>query len=149
MNREYHSSSHCKYLTQYHIIWCPKFRYPVLKNGVDIILKKILADICEKYGYRIKALEVMPDHIHIFVDCPQTVAPCDIARTLKSISAIEMFKAYPELKRFYARCGALWSEGYFISTVGQISALTVKQYIEEQKTCQNTKQKNPQNIEKT
>ena len=60
-----------------------------------------------------------------------------------------MFKAYPELKRFYARCGALWSEGYFISTVGQISALTVKQYIEEQKTCQNTKQKNKQNIEKT
>ena len=130
---QYHSASHCKYLTQYHIIWCPKFRYSVLKDGVDDTLKKILLDICNKYGYTIKALEVMPDHIHIFVDCPQTVAPCDIARTLKSISAIELFRFYPQLKRFYARCGKLWSDGYFISTAGHISETTVKKYIEEQK----------------
>jgi putative transposase len=76
----------------------------------------------------------MPDHIHIFVDCPQTVAPCDAARTLKSISAIELFRVYPSLKQFYARCGALWSSGYFISTVGRISESTVKKYIEDQKT---------------
>ena len=94
-------------------------------------LKQILQKICEDYGYRIKALEVMPDHIHIFVDVPQTVAPCDVVRTLKSKSAIELFKAYPTLKRFYARCGVLWSRGYFISTVGQISEATVMQYIEE------------------
>lgn len=134
MSKEpYHSASHCKYLTQYHIIWCPKFRYSVLENGVDDTLKKILSDVCDKYSYTIKALEVMPDHIHIFVDCPQTVAPCDIARTLKSISAIELLKAYPQLKRFYARCGKLWSDGYFISTVGHISETTVMKYIEEQK----------------
>lgn len=71
---QYHSASHCKYLTQYHIIWCPKFRFPVLQNGADDTLKNILANICNQYGYIIKALEVMPDHIHIFVDCPQTVA---------------------------------------------------------------------------
>ena len=97
-------------------------------------LKQILQKICEDYGYRIKALEVMPDHIHIFVDVPQTVAPCDVVRTLKSKSAIELFKAYPTLKRFYARFGVLWSRGYFISTVGQISEATVMQYIEEQKS---------------
>ena len=131
---QYHSASHCKYLTQYHIIWCPKFRFSVLKDGVDDSLKQILSDICNKYHYIIKALEVMPDHIHIFVDCPQTVAPCDIARTLKSISAIKLFEAYPELKKFYARCGVLWSSGYFISTVGHISEATVKKYIEEQKS---------------
>ena len=99
----YHSAKHCKYLVQYHIIWCPKFRYSVLQQGVDETLKQILYQICDRYGYCIKALEVMPDHIHIFLDCPQTVAPCDIARTLKSISAVELFKAYPELKRFYGR----------------------------------------------
>ena len=97
-------------------------------------LKQILQKICEDYGYRIKALEVMPDHIHIFVDVPQTVAPCDVVRTLKSKSAIELFKVYLTLKRFYARCGILWSRGYFISTVGQISEATVMQYIEEQKS---------------
>lgn len=76
-------------------------------------LKLILQKICDDYNYSIKALEVMTDHIHIFVDVPQTVAPCDVARTLKSISAIELFKVFPQLKRFYARCGVLWSKGYF------------------------------------
>ena len=64
---------------------------------------------------------------------PQTVAPCDVVRTLKSISAIELFKVYPQLKKFYARCGALWSGGYFVSTVGHISESTVVKYIEELK----------------
>ena len=136
-NEQYHSAPHCKYLTQYHIIWCPKFRFSVLKSGYDDTLKLILSNICRKYGYVIKALEVMPDHIHIFVDCPQTVAPCDIARTLKSISTIEMFKAYPQLKRFYARAGVLWSAGYFVSTVGHISEATVKKYLEEQKHAES------------
>ena len=75
----------------------------------------------------------MPDHIHIFIDVPQTVAPRDVARTFKSISAIELFKAYPQLKKFYAGYGALWSGGYFVSTVGHISEATVIKYIEEQK----------------
>ena len=49
----------------------------------------------------------MPDHIHLFIDCPQTVAPCEIVRTLKSLSAIALFKEFPHLKKFYARCGVL------------------------------------------
>lgn len=96
-------------------------------------LKLILQKICDDYNYSIKVLEVMTDHIHIFVDVPQTVAPCDVARTLKSISAIELFKVFPQLKRFYARCGVLWSKGYFVSKVGHISEATVIKYIEEQK----------------
>ena len=65
-NENYHRASHCKYLVQYHIIWCPKFRC----DGMDETLKKILSEVCDAYGYIIKALEVMPDHIHIFVDNP-------------------------------------------------------------------------------
>ena len=130
---KYHSASHCKYLIQYHIIWCPKFRFSVLKGDVENTLKQILQKICYDYNYHIKALEVMPDHIHIFVDVPQTVAPCDVVRTLKSISAIELFKVYPQLKKFYAGCGALWAGGYFVSTVERISESTVVKYIEELK----------------
>ena len=66
----------------------------------------------------------MPDHIHIFVDVPQTVA-CDVVRTFEDISAIELFKAFPQLIQFYAGCDILWSRGYFVSTV-------IK-YIKEQK----------------
>ena len=134
IEEQYHSASHCKYLIQYHIIWCPKFRFSILKDDVEDRLKQILQKICDDYNYHVKTLEVMPDHIHIFVDVPQTVAPCDVARTLKSISAIELFKVYPKLKQFYARCGVLWSRGYFVSTVRHISETTVIKYIEEQKS---------------
>jgi REP element-mobilizing transposase RayT len=72
---QYHSASHCKYLIQYHIIWCPKLRFSVLKGNVEDVLKQ-----------------------------------------------------------FYARCGVLWSRGYFVSTVGHISEATVIKYIEEQKS---------------
>ena len=90
--------------------------------------------MCHDYGYKIKALEVMPDHTHIFVDVPQTVDPCYVIRTLKSINAIELFKTYPKLKQFYAKCGVLWSRGYFVSTVGHISEAAVIKYIEDQKS---------------
>ena len=133
MNNRYNRASHCKYLVQYHIIWCPKFRFSVLGGDAELKLKEILQGICGRYNYDIKALEVTPDHIHIFLSCPPTVAPCDVVRTLKSVSAIEMFDAFPQLKRFYARCGVLWSSGYFISTVGHVSESTVVRYIEEQK----------------
>lgn len=140
----YHSGSHCRYLTRYHVIWCPKFRFGELgKDGRDEALKGILTDICGEYGYQIKAMEVMPDHIHMFVDAPQTVAPCDIARTLKSISAIRMMERFPDLKEFYKRCGVLWSRGYFISTIGHISGDTVQHYIEEQKHAPQTKEERP------
>ena len=76
----------------------------------------------------------MPDHIHIFISTKPTVAPSDVVRTLKSISAIELFKQYPELKKFYSRCGSLWSKGYFASSVGNVSEETVRRYIQEQKS---------------
>ena len=136
MNKNnYHHGSHAVYLTQYHIVWCPKFRYQVLTPERQDKLKIILADICKTYGYAIKAMEIMPDHIHLFVDIPQTVAPCDAVRTLKSISAIRLLKDDPALRKFYSRCGVLWSKGHFISTVGHVSEETVKRYIEEQKNA--------------
>ena len=128
----YNHNYHCKTLIQYHIIWCPKFRYSVLNATIKQDLTDIIQNICTKYHYEVKALEVMNDHIHLFISAPQTVAPCDIVRTLKSISAIELFKLYPNLKQFYKKCGKLWSDGYFISTIGEISSQTIKHYIENQ-----------------
>ena len=58
-----------------------------------------------------------PDHIHVFVDVPQTAVSCDVVETFKDISAIELFKAFPQLIQFYAGCGILWYRGYFVSTV--------------------------------
>ena len=130
---QYKTASHCQYLCQYHIIWCPKFRFEVIKDNIEIELKIILAEIAKKYDYEILEIETMSDHIHLFIGIKPTVAPTDVVRTLKSISAIELFKKFPKLKKFYSRCGSLWSKGYFVSTIGKVSEETIRKYIQEQK----------------
>ena len=91
IQEKYQSASHCKYPTQYHIIRCPKFRFLVLKGNVDNTLKQILQKICNDYKCHIKALEVMPDHIHIFIDVPQTVAPYAMWLELLKVSALSNY----------------------------------------------------------
>lgn len=110
MKLKYDTSAHCKYSLQYHIIWCPKFRFSVLNGPVADVLKDILISLCETYHYEIKALEVMPDHIHIFLSAPQTVAPCDIARTLKVVPLSRCLQRIRNLNPFTrdaASCGAV------------------------------------------
>lgn len=96
-------------------------------------LLNLLMDVANRYEYEIIQMEAMPDHIHIFVGAKPTVAPIDIVRVFKSITAIELFKKYPKLKSFYGRCDSLWSVGKFISTIGNVSAETIKKYIADQK----------------
>ena len=132
MNK-YNRLNHCKYLLQYHIIWCPKFRFNVLNGRIEPELKEILRNIGENYGYEIKEIEIMPDHIHLFISINPKVALTDVVRTFKSISARELFKRFPKLKAFYHRSGSLWSKGYFVSSVGNVSEETVRKYIQEQK----------------
>ena len=79
-----------------------------------------------------KALEIMPDHIHLFVDIPYTVSPAEAVRTLKSISARKLLEEFPDLRAFYSRRKVLWSRGTFVSSVGIVSEETVKQYINSQ-----------------
>lgn len=133
MTNPYKTLNHCKYLCQYHIIWCPKFRFSVIKDNIETVLKEILQDIAKRYDYEIFEMEAMPDHIHIFIGTKPTVAPTDVVRTMKSISAIELFKRFPKLKQFYGRCGSLWSKGYFVSTIGNVSEASIRKYIQEQK----------------
>ncbi|MBM7556339.1 IS200/IS605 family transposase [Halanaerobacter jeridensis] len=129
---EYNSTNHCKYSIKYHLVWCPKFRFEVLNGDIALSLKDIIINICNRYNYKILELEVMPDHIHIFVSARPTVAPTDIVRTIKSISAIKLFKEHPKLKIFYDRCGSLWSKGYFVDTVGNANIETIRNYIKNQ-----------------
>lgn len=105
----------------------------MLKGDIEVELKRILNEIAVRYDYEIIEMEVMPDHIHVFVGAKPTVSPTDMVRTFKSISAIELFKTFPSLKKFYSRCGSLWSKGKFISTIGKVSAATIQKYIQDQK----------------
>lgn len=130
---KFKSSSHSKHCIGYHIIFCPKYRHQVLIGAVEIELKRILTEVCMSNDWELHALEIMPDHVHIFVQVEPTIAPIQIAKELKSISAIALFMRFPELKRNKFWGSGLWSRGTFYSSVGYISEDVVKKYIEEQK----------------
>ena len=92
------SSPHAKHCLGYHIIFCPKYRNQVLEGAIEIELKRILGETCQTYGWTLHAIEIMPDHVHVFVQADHTTAPVEIAKTMKSISAVDIFGTFKDLK---------------------------------------------------
>lgn len=127
-------SSHATYKIGYHLVWCTKFRHPVLTQQIEIATKQLLADTCVAYGWSLPSVEVMPDHVHCFVEAPPTVSPTVIVKALKSISAVGIFTAFPQLKGRKFWGSGLWAAGYYVGTVGDMSEQVVRKYIDSQKT---------------
>ena len=127
---EYKSTRHAKYLCNYHFVWIPKYRRKVLTGEIAEYTKEVLRTIAEELGCEVLALEVMPDHIHLFVNCPPRYAPSYLANYFKGKSARLILKKFQELKK--STNGKLWTRSYFVSTAGNVSSETIKKYIEEQ-----------------
>jgi len=125
--------SHVKYHIWYHIVFCPKYRKPVLVDEIEIELRKLVAEICVTENWEAKAIEIMPDHVHLFVSAPPTVSPTEIVLRIKSITAITLFYKFPTLKKRSFWGSGLWSKGYYVGTAGEVSAKTIQKYIENQK----------------
>lgn len=89
--------------------------------------------ICRDYGCELLNLEVMPDHLHLFVSAPPAIAPADIVKTIKSITAVKIFKHFPSLKAKKFWGSGLWSKGYYVGTAGTVTSETIQKYIQEQK----------------
>ncbi len=118
------------YKNQFHVIFCPKYRRKVLINGVDVRLKEILFEEASKLSVEIKSLEVMPDHVHIFLECDPRLPLHKVIKQLKGVSSRKLREEFPWLK---SRIPSLWTRSYFSCTVGHISESTIMRYIEEQK----------------
>lgn len=115
---------------QYHVIWCPKYRRRVLTNGIDLRMKELILSNQSNIGYDILELEIMPDHVHLLLDCSAKKSIYSIVSQLKGLTSRILREEFPELKK---KLPSLWSRSKFISTVGEVSLQTVKQYIEDQK----------------
>lgn len=124
---------HATYKIGYHVVWCTKFRHPILVNAVEVFTKNTIAQTCAVYGWKLKQIEIMPDHVHCFISAPPTVAPTDIVKTLKSVSAIAVFTQFPQLKGQKFWGSGLWSKSYYVGTVGDMSEKVVLKYIGTQK----------------
>ena len=114
----------------YHIIWCPKYRRKVLKNGIDIRLKELLFEKAKNLSVDIKNIEVMEDHVHLFIKANPASCPQWIVNQFKGYSSKKLREEYPELVR---KLPTLWTRSYYIESVGCISEETIKKYIENQK----------------
>ena len=117
------------YQTFYHVVWCPKYRKAVLTGNIPVVLEQTLRDVCSERGWDISALEIQPDHIHLFVSIPPAVAVADAVKILKGVSARKLFAEFPELKNTLWG-GSLWAPSYYVGTAGNVSAETIQRYIE-------------------
>lgn len=123
----------CVYNVNYHIVWSVKYRHAVLKGGIDEYLKQVLKKIADDKGFVIHTMEVMPDHVHLFVSAHPKISPSYIVKMLKGISGRKLFIKHPELKNKLWK-GRLWNSSFYIETIGSISEENIKRYIENQKT---------------
>jgi len=145
---------HCAYQINYHpsagsghrLVWIPRYRKKVLQEPVAERLRAICAEIATELGFAVPAgrqevlaLEVLPDHVHLFVSCPPPWSPADVVRRFKGRSSRLLMQEFPQLRRQYWGGRTLWAEGYYVGTAclqvgrqaGHVSAETIRRYIEE------------------
>ena len=130
MDNTYTHKKGLVYKNQFYITFCPKYKRAVLIDGVDARLKEILLETVEEYDAQIKAMEVMPDHVHLFVELDPRVPLHQFIKALKGRSSRILREEFPWLK---SRIPSLWTRSYFCCTIGHVSEETIQRYIEEQK----------------
>ena len=118
------------YKNQFHVIFCPKYRRPVLVDGVDVRLKEILLEKAAELDVKILSMEIMPDHVHLFISFDPRLMLHKIIKILKGASARILREEFPSLK---SRLPSMWTRSYFSCSVGHIGEAAVRRYIEEQK----------------
>ena len=110
--------SHAVYDTVYHLVWCPKYRKKIFAaEDVRGRAEQVIKEICEEYGMEIEEMEVAIDHVHLLVSFPPKHSIGAVVRIIKSISARELFREFPRIRRRLWP-GELWEAGYFPRTVG-------------------------------
>jgi REP-associated tyrosine transposase len=126
----YKSNRNVYYSCKYHVVWCPKYRRKVLIEGIAERLQQIISEVCQEHQAEIIQLEVMPDHVHVLVECDPQFGIHRLVRLMKGRSSRLLRQEFPVLKR---KLPTLWTHSYFVSTVGGAPLSVIKQYIEKQK----------------
>jgi len=125
-------AKHAVYDLKYHFVWVPKYRKLVLQGEVAEGLKEVFEGIAQRYELEIDTMEVMEDHVHVFLESPPKYSPSQLVQILKSVSAREVFRRYP-IVREQLWGGELWNDGYFVRSVGdEVTAEVIRRYIKLQ-----------------
>jgi putative transposase len=121
---------HAVYNINYHFVWIPKFRRPVLVDGIPKRLEELIREKTAELDGEVIELVIQPDHVHLFCSFPPTIAPYQIMHRIKGYTAHVLRKEFPHL---YSRLPNLWTRSYYVGTAGSVSAEVIERYIEEQK----------------
>jgi putative transposase len=115
---------------KYHVVFCPKYRRPVLTGAVEPRLIELIREAAALRCMTVHALEVMPDHVHLFIETDPRWAPAEFVGKIKANTSRVLRTEFPHLR---SRLPTLWSRSYFCATVGAVSETTIRRYIEAQK----------------
>ena len=129
---ELQRNTHYVFRLVYHFVWIPKYRHKVFSEPYRGAMKSIIQKIGYDYDIDIVELEIPEDHIHMVVRSVPKTSPSDIMQVVKSISAREFFKLYPDVKRRYFWGGKLWTQSYFVETIGNATEDTIRKYVQDQ-----------------
>ena len=124
------SLSHSKWNCNYHIVFAPKYRRQVIYGKLKVEIGKILRKLCEQKGVEIIQAEACPDHIHMLVSIPPSIAVADFVGYLKGKSSLMIFDRYANLKYKYGN-RHFWCRGYYVDTVGR-NKKAIEEYIRNQ-----------------
>lgn len=127
---EVRSNNNVIYRCAYHVVWCPKYRRPVITNDVADRLKQIIREVAAERECKIIELENMPDHVHLLVECDPQYGIHRLVKQIKGRSSRVLRQEFPSLK---SRLPTLWTNSYFVATVGGATLEVVKQYVENQR----------------
>ena len=130
MKIAYKSKRNVYYSCKYHVVWCPKYRRKVLVEQVAEQLAQIIREACTEHEAEVLSLDIQPDHVHLLVECDPQFGIHRLVRSIKGRSSRYLRQEFPVLKR---KLPTLWTNSYFVSTVGGAPLTTIRQYIENQK----------------
>ena len=130
---KYKSNNNVVYFCKYHIVWCPKYRRKVLVNGVDSRLKELIIQICQEIQVEIIEMEIMPDHLHLLIEVDPQFGVHKAVKRIKGKTSRILRQEFPYLK---TKLPTLWTNSYFVSTVGGAPLKLIKEYVASQKTSQ-------------
>jgi putative transposase len=130
MEARYRKNTGVVFSIKYHLVWCSKYRRPVLVGEVEQRLRWLLVDKAAELDVTLHALEIMPDHIHLFVESNPTRSVAEIVNRLKGFSSRFLRREFATLR---SRLPCLWSRSYYAGTVGSVSETVIRRYIECQK----------------
>ena len=127
--------SHCVYFCDYHIEITTKYRHQWLNQGIFAYLKIKLLEIRKHYQLidfkTVNYDKKQPDHLHLLISIPPTMSVGSVVRLIKTNTSTSLKQKFPFLKKQYWGTDGIWSDGYFVSTIG-VNELTIKRYIENQ-----------------